>query len=799
MGERRAAIGVIINELNDDYQLEILRGIEDSSAVRGNNLIIFVGRSVYSRREYSVHYDILHHFLTRNNIDGLILMSGSMTDKFYTHEQLQRYCRSLNNLPLASVGEKIEEGGCSILVDNEIGMASIVDHLIMTHGYRRIAYIGGPEGNQDADERFRAYKSVLAGAGIPYDESYVYHCRTFERLEGERAVKVLYKERKLEPEAIVAADDELALGAVGILKKMGKVVGRDVAVTGFDWAGEARYLTPSLTTVKQPLYELGHKAVETLHELIEERQRAGGVIKLQTEFKYGRSCGCSQPLVSRHYKFTSELRRALLERQEQIRHPLFECGGEERGVAGIDIEQWRRELTTALIEDMKYESEESVFLKTVNSIVLYIMEKRNSYMQMMLTFKEVIDCLKLSVIEQLNHLVSHKELEELTRLFENGHIIILQLMKRRDDSLKNKTRLDFYFIQRIYSRLISEFSLDNLKKVITDYLPELGIKYCYLVLYSNLKLSTIFSETPVTVVGYGTNKGELRPVNSEFSANPYLINEIIDRQLGFKQERFSYKVMPLFNRDEQLGYVLFDYVESDNMIYEALRIQLSSAIKGINDYKLLEDSEAALEAEVDKKTEKIQSITYALVSALTTANELNHEVTGRHIKRTGLYAAFIAKKLGCPHTLVRKIELYTPLHDVGKVIVPDHILKKGGKHTPEERKVMEEHVLHGYKILNVKGIDEVARNVALYHHEEWNGGGYPEGRSGNDIPLEARIVAVVDAFEAMTGRAQYDDLKSFDEAFAELERCRNTQFDPQVVDIFFKYKKEIIELGRSFI
>lgn len=144
-----------------------------------------------------------------------------------------------------------------------------------------------------------------------------------------------------------------------------------------------------------------------------------------------------------------------------------------------------------------------------------------------------------------------------------------------------------------------------------------------------------------------------------------------------------------------------------------------------------------------------------MVSALESANFYNDTDTGQHIHRVARYSGLLAEKVGLGKDLTDKIRLYAPLHDVGKVGIPDTLLKKPGKYTPEEFELMKSHVSIGAEMLGKEGFDPVARNIALYHHEKWSGKGYLKGLSGERIPIEARIVALADVYDALTTARSY--------------------------------------------
>lgn len=206
---------------------------------------------------------------------------------------------------------------------------------------------------------------------------------------------------------------------------------------------------------------------------------------------------------------------------------------------------------------------------------------------------------------------------------------------------------------------------------------------------------------------------------------------------------------------------------------------------------LLADREVHLMHLVEEKTKKIGNITLALVNALENANLLNDVDTGKHIRRVSAYSAFLAETYGCDREFVKRIRLYSSLHDVGKVGLSDAILKKPGKFTTDEFELMKQHVMIGSKMLDSQEIDVMAKNIALYHHERWDGSGYVHGLAGEEIPLESRIVTIADVYDALTTERVYK--KAFSEEAAEefiIDKA-GTDFDPHLTAIFEQHKETI--------
>ena len=171
---------------------------------------------------------------------------------------------------------------------------------------------------------------------------------------------------------------------------------------------------------------------------------------------------------------------------------------------------------------------------------------------------------------------------------------------------------------------------------------------------------------------------------------------------------------------------------------------------------------------------------FRAAASLAKAVDARDAYTGSHSERVADLAARIATRLGVDREQVELTRLAGSLHDLGKLAIPEEILRKPGPLSETERLVLERHPQIGFRMLESLGVDPVADWV-LHHHERWDGSGYPDGVSGDDIPLGARIIFVADAYDAMTSDRVYRGRLSDDEAIAELARCSGTQFDPEIV------------------
>ncbi len=174
----------------------------------------------------------------------------------------------------------------------------------------------------------------------------------------------------------------------------------------------------------------------------------------------------------------------------------------------------------------------------------------------------------------------------------------------------------------------------------------------------------------------------------------------------------------------------------------------------------------------------------AIVQALMGALEAKNVETREHVDRIGELALLVARRMGYPEGRILELELFAKFHDIGKVGVADSILNKPGRLTDDERKEIERHAEIGYHIASsTPELAPIARFI-LKHQEWFDGNGYPLGLKGSEIPVECRIVAIADAFDAMTSDRPYRKAMSSALAVAELRRCAGTQFDPELVEIF---------------
>ncbi len=200
-----------------------------------------------------------------------------------------------------------------------------------------------------------------------------------------------------------------------------------------------------------------------------------------------------------------------------------------------------------------------------------------------------------------------------------------------------------------------------------------------------------------------------------------------------------------------------------------------------------------LESEVRLRTRQIRQREEEIALKLISLTSYRDEETGAHVRRIGLYAAAVARELGWNNSTINDIRIAAPMHDLGKVGIPDRILLKAGALNDEEFSVMKRHTLIGEHMLGGTGIPvlEMAAKIARHHHERWDGTGYPDGLKGDAIPLEARITAVVDIYDALVHKRVYKDAMAEEEALSIMQELAGKHLDPDLLHLFIRLLPEM--------
>jgi putative two-component system response regulator len=235
------------------------------------------------------------------------------------------------------------------------------------------------------------------------------------------------------------------------------------------------------------------------------------------------------------------------------------------------------------------------------------------------------------------------------------------------------------------------------------------------------------------------------------------------------------------------------------------RVRSLLKVKAYND--LLSNYRKELESEVTRRTEelkqaleRIKAASLETIYRLSMASEYKDKDTGAHIKRMSRYSAAVTRRMGLTESTIETILYAAPMHDLGKIGIPDLILLKPAKLDPVEWEIMKQHTVIGAKIL--KGSDaefiRLGETIAISHHEKWDGSGYPNSLKGIEIPIAGRITAIADVFDALTSKRPYKEPFSVEKSLAIIREGRGSHFDPDVVDAFFSIQDEILTIKKQY-
>ncbi|MBN2440931.1 MAG: substrate-binding domain-containing protein [Spirochaetales bacterium] len=285
---KRPRIGFYIPNLIGEY-FENQWFIINQAAIEADvNLIIFSPLMFITNSEYQKMYSHIFDYGGKENVDGLIISTASF-HCYFENREINKLLTNNTDIPIVSIGELIP-GISSILIDNYTGMKELVRHFIKDHGYKRVAFIRGKEGNKEGYERFAAYKDVLIETGIPYDEQLIIQ-GDFGIISGKKAVDELLDVRQTSIDAVIAANDDMILGVYTEMQKRGINVPREVALGGFDNIKAIRELPCPITTVQQAIDEQIKMALDLVLDLIKSKKKETHIL-LPSHIVIRESCGC---------------------------------------------------------------------------------------------------------------------------------------------------------------------------------------------------------------------------------------------------------------------------------------------------------------------------------------------------------------------------------------------------------------------------------------------------------------------------------------------------------------------------
>lgn len=305
-----------------------------------------------------------------------------------------------------------------------------------------------------------------------------------------------------------------------------------------------------------------------------------------------------------------------------------------------------------------------------------------------------------------------------------------------------------------------------------------------------------------TIIADGVK--EIRvPEDKGIVGQVYLKRAVLNIPDAYNDPRFDKDV------DKATGYhtksiLAFPLVNTEDVVLGVFQVinKLDNQLFNEDDITLLQHLSLYVASNVENHLlqRKLKKSSEDVIYRLSYATKFKDPETQYHIIRVGLYSEELARHLGWNDEDLDNIRLATPMHDIGKVGIPDNVLQKPGALDNNEFAIMKKHAQYGYDILkggNNKLMD-IAAIAALDHHEKWNGKGYPNGKKKEEISIPGRLTAIADVFDALTSKRCYKEAWSYDRTFALIKEERGEHFDPGLVDIFFEHSDKIIAIKEQY-
>ncbi|MBN1648335.1 MAG: GGDEF domain-containing protein [Spirochaetales bacterium] len=595
MGKDRLTFGLLIDwpDNNSKYQSSLINGISSFAEKFDINLILLgVGR-LGSESPHEKPRETLYDFLKNKSLfSGFILFSSSLSSLSGT-DMLAEKISGMTDLPVVSIAIDLP-GMYSVIIDNKPGFAELVEHLIVHHRYRDIAYISGPRQNAEAIERLQIVQSLFSRHNIHLPESHLYF-GNFTMGSGIQAVNCFLDERKIRPRAIIAANDNMAMGAWDVLQKKQISVPGEIAVTGFDDLQISPVFDLPFTTVKQPLFCQGYDVAEKLYKIImgEQIER---VSCLKSQVVYRNSCGCIPNAVSPgDSKSTNSPDPKELFFNAQRKKFKQAVARKAKGSEGDPIIRcWNRIVLTGIESNIR-QSELFAFIRML----------QEEYSKSGTDSKE----------KQLVNSITDK-----LKIMTSDFYLSSDLLERAHEENMNKASITL--LEAIGGDRQNADSLQKQIETIREVLPSTNINICTVSLFD----SCIYDKDGHSNLMFWYENGTVRkPENPVFRTIDLLHPE-------FRIEgRYEILIELLYQEENKFGILVLDMRATGINIFEIIRTRLSRMIEAYFSRQNLMELNRQLTNEITIRHETEKKLQEALATLKDLS--LSDELTGLYNRR----------------------------------------------------------------------------------------------------------------------------------------------------------------------
>jgi signal transduction histidine kinase len=496
------------------------------------------------------------------------------------------------------------EGGTMFIPDNAQGMSALVRHLIEEHGYKRIAFIRGLKGQIDSEQRFQAYKDELKAHNLRLDDDLVV-IGDFTQESGREAVRILLDERKLRFQAVVAASDRMAFGALEALQQRGVRVPDDVAVTGFDDLREAQSMGVPLTTVRQSYYTAGKHALQALLKRIQGDTFQKQIVT-PTQLLVRWSCGClpenvrQAAVAMRDVARTGKLEN---KREAAMRALLNSAGITEQDPSLPQYRETFGRAWDAFLLALNGRTTSDEFLKTVNAMI-ELMQKQNLPP---VVWHNVISMMRRYA---LGGITSHTTMLAAENLFQQARLLTGELSQRWQAYQRLALEQQESVLQGFSFSMAPAMSIDEIGAAISEHFPQMGIKRWYVMFYSDVSspqsISSPAPESYKLLLQYENSMFEIPRKQTSIGTG-----QLVPRGKTPEDHRYTAVVMPLTLARNRFGFMWVEMGPDEWEIYVRIRNLVSSALLRTMLVSQREQAQKEVERLLSEARERTQELAIA--------------------------------------------------------------------------------------------------------------------------------------------------------------------------------------------
>lgn len=621
----RPTIGFFINQMDHKFNVPVWSGIADYAEEKDVNLLIINGKMFNQTIFHEYQENVIYNIVKPEMFDGVIFATGLIYNLIGEKLYLE-YIDRFKDIPRVSLSVALP-GIPSAIIDNKSGMKDMVNHLLDTHGYRKIAFLKGPDLNVEAINRLDAYKEALNEHDIPIDEQLILP-GSFIRESGVEAVVNLFDDRKIKCEAIAAANDNMALGVIQGLKKRGLNVPDDIAITGFDDHDEVKYNIPPLSTVYQPVYELSAKALLMILDQIEGKS-VPELLNLPAKVQIRESCGCLGISSEENREKSAPIQIESEQESAQITDKLLVKGF----IRGLELTSEKQKTylpkISNLIESLQIDTKEmkmnGAFLKHLNKLLTQSVLIENESLK----WEKAIKWLRDKIIKKD---CSMSEKEYLFRLMEYSLSLFNDILQRKTGFSVSESYYLNISLRGFKTDMSNINHMTDLLNIVQTNLINLNINTFFISLFQKpvIKKSEISWKIPekfLNLISVVDSKQKYKNPIGQL----YFPDFIVPESFIPENKRITWIVRALYNKKENYGLMVYELTTRNESVFESIQHTIASGLRTISlmerwkkarqklrfAMQALEDSNKKLSRLDDMKNEFIANITHDFRSPLS--------------------------------------------------------------------------------------------------------------------------------------------------------------------------------------